>query len=120
MELIRKRTGLKPEDGIELVPYPPKRTILDQYLKSNADQSVEARVRESAGVRLQSMDDRGHDAHHALYHQHSLIRTRWPRKCPPFEVRRSFSRSADLWICETRLSLMPSTPPISFIVISLV
>jgi hypothetical protein len=28
--------------------------------------------------------------------------------------------SADLWICETRLSLMPRIPPISFMVISLV
>jgi hypothetical protein len=28
--------------------------------------------------------------------------------------------SADLWICETRLSLMPKMPPISFMVISLV
>ena len=49
VELIRKRTGLNPQDGIELVPYPPKRTILDQYLKSNADQSVEARVRSLLG-----------------------------------------------------------------------
>jgi protease-4 len=49
VELIKKRTGLKPEDRIELVPYPPKRTIFDQYLKSNADQSVEARVRQVLG-----------------------------------------------------------------------
>jgi hypothetical protein len=28
--------------------------------------------------------------------------------------------SADLWICDTRLSLIPKIPPISFIVISLV
>jgi protease-4 len=49
VELIRKRTGLKPEDGIDLIPYPPKRTIFDQYLKSNADQSVEARVRDLLG-----------------------------------------------------------------------
>jgi protease-4 len=47
--LIKTRTGLKPEDRIELVPYPPKRTIFDQLLKSNADQSVEARVRQVLG-----------------------------------------------------------------------
>jgi protease-4 len=47
--LIKAKTGLKPEDRIELVPYPPKRTIFDQYLKSNADQSVEARVSQLLG-----------------------------------------------------------------------
>lgn len=49
LELLRKKAGMKADEGLELVPYPPKRSILDQYLKSTADQSVEARLAKALG-----------------------------------------------------------------------
>jgi protease-4 len=52
-ELIKKKAGLKGEDRVELVPYPPKRSILDQYLKSAGEQSVETRVAKILGVDYQ-------------------------------------------------------------------
>lgn len=41
--MLRKRMGLKPEDGVDLIPYPPRRTIFDQYLRST-EPDVEARI----------------------------------------------------------------------------
>ena len=42
IELMRKRAGFKADEKLELVPYPPKRSLIEQYLKSASEQSVEA------------------------------------------------------------------------------
>ncbi|HYP05454.1 MAG TPA: signal peptide peptidase SppA [Bryobacteraceae bacterium] len=47
--MVKKRVGLKPEDKVDLVPYPPARSIFDQYLKSTSEQQVEARVAKLLG-----------------------------------------------------------------------
>ena len=54
LELLRKKAGLRADERIELVPYPPKRSILDQYLKStSSDQSVETKLRKLLGFDYQ-------------------------------------------------------------------
>lgn len=49
IELVKKKAGLGADERIELVPYPPKRNILDQYLRSTTDQNVESRIRQLLG-----------------------------------------------------------------------
>jgi protease IV len=49
VELIKKKAGVKPEDTVELVMYPPKRSILDQWMKSTAEPTVEAAVAKMLG-----------------------------------------------------------------------
>ena len=99
IELIRKRAGIKADEKLELVPYPPRRSIFDQYLKSTAEQGVEARRSTAAWLRLPGVVHRGHDADHALYNRFSVrIRTRWPRICRQSAARRSSSREL---ICES-------------------
>jgi protease IV len=50
VELVKHRVGLNADDRVELVPYPPKRSIFDQYLKSNtAEEQVEAQIRRLLG-----------------------------------------------------------------------
>jgi protease-4 len=50
LELLKRKTGLKPEDKVELVPYPPRRSIFDQYWKSADEPSVETRVAKILGL----------------------------------------------------------------------
>ena len=50
VQLIKGKVGLKAEDKVQLVPYPAKRSIFDQYLKSASEQSVEARVAKVLGI----------------------------------------------------------------------
>jgi protease IV len=49
VELIKGRIGLKAADKVELVPYPGKRSIFDQYFRSAGEQSVESRVAKLLG-----------------------------------------------------------------------
>lgn len=49
IELIRKRAGIKADERLELVPYPPRRSIFDQYLRSTTEQGVETRLRQLLG-----------------------------------------------------------------------
>ena len=49
IELLRKRAGIKADERLELVPYPPRRSIFDQYLKSTTDQGVDARLQKLLG-----------------------------------------------------------------------
>jgi protease-4 len=49
IELLRKKAGFKADEKLELVPYPPRRSIIEQYLKSTSDQGVEARLRQVLG-----------------------------------------------------------------------
>jgi protease IV len=54
IELLKKKVGLRPDERVELVPYPPKRSIFDQYLKSTSpDQNVESRLRKLLGFDYQ-------------------------------------------------------------------
>ncbi|MBC8167269.1 MAG: signal peptide peptidase SppA, partial [Bryobacteraceae bacterium] len=47
---IRKKAGMKEGEGVRLVPYPPKRTLLDQLLKSNSESaSVETKLIQTLG-----------------------------------------------------------------------
>jgi protease-4 len=50
LELLKKKTGLKPEDKVELVPYPPRRNIFDQYLRSTDEPAVEAKIAQRLGL----------------------------------------------------------------------
>jgi protease-4 len=50
VELIKKKAGVKPEDTVELVMFPPKRSILDQWIKSNSEPTVEAAVAKILGL----------------------------------------------------------------------
>lgn len=50
VELLKKKAGIGAGEKVELIPYPPRRTIFDQYLKSAAgDQNVESRLRKLLG-----------------------------------------------------------------------
>ena len=49
IELLRKRAGIKADERLELVPYPPRRSIFDQYLRSTTEQGVETRLRQLLG-----------------------------------------------------------------------
>jgi protease IV len=49
IELLRKRAGIKADERLEVVPYPPRRTIFDQYLRSTTEQGVETRLRQLLG-----------------------------------------------------------------------
>jgi protease IV len=49
IELLRKRAGIKTDETLELVPYPPRRSIFDQYLRSTTEQGVETRLRQLLG-----------------------------------------------------------------------
>lgn len=49
IEMVKAKAGIKPEEKVDLVPYPGKRSILDQYLRSTADNTVEAKIRELLG-----------------------------------------------------------------------
>lgn len=51
VDAIRKKAGLKPGEGVTLVPYPPRRTFLEQLMKSTSgDTSVmESRLVEMLG-----------------------------------------------------------------------
>jgi protease-4 len=52
MELIRKEAGIAPGDAINLVTYPPRRSVLDLLLKQNQDSSdVEALI-SASGLRV--------------------------------------------------------------------
>jgi protease-4 len=50
VELIKKKAGVKPEDAVEIVMFPPKRSILDQWMKSNAQPTVETAVAKILGL----------------------------------------------------------------------
>jgi protease-4 len=49
IELLKKKARIPESEKIALVPYPPKRTIFDQYLKSTADPGVETLLRRVFG-----------------------------------------------------------------------
>jgi protease IV len=49
VELIRKKANISPGDKVRLVPYPPKRSFWEQYLKTTDDSIVESRVKELFG-----------------------------------------------------------------------
>jgi protease-4 len=49
LELVKRKAGWKADEKVEMVAYPPKRSIFDQYLKSAADLSVESRVAKVLG-----------------------------------------------------------------------
>jgi protease-4 len=55
IDMIRKRAGLKPGESVRLVPYPPKRSIIDQWLKSTTQSaSIEERLRSFTGIDLRA------------------------------------------------------------------
>jgi protease-4 len=50
IEILKKKAGMRADERLDLVPYPPKRSILDQYLKStSSDQDVASRLRHLLG-----------------------------------------------------------------------
>jgi protease-4 len=49
VELIKAKAKIPAGDRVTLVPYPPKRTLWEQYLRSTSEQSVEARIRSVLG-----------------------------------------------------------------------
>jgi protease-4 len=49
IELVKRKANIPASERIQLIPYPPKRTIFDQWLKSTSDTTVEARIRELLG-----------------------------------------------------------------------
>jgi protease-4 len=45
VELVKAKAKIPAGDRVTLVPYPPKRTLWEQYLRSTSEQSVEATIR---------------------------------------------------------------------------
>jgi len=52
MELIRKEAGITPGDAINLVTYPPRRSVLDLLLKQSQDSSDVEALLSAAGLRV--------------------------------------------------------------------
>jgi protease IV len=44
VEMIKKKASIAAADKVRLVPYPPKRSLWDQYLRSTSDSNVEAKL----------------------------------------------------------------------------
>ncbi len=49
VELIKKKASLASGERVRLIPYPQKRTIFDQWMRSTGDSGVEARIRTALG-----------------------------------------------------------------------
>ncbi len=45
IELVKKRAHIRSDEKIRLVPYPGKRTIFDQLMRTGGDNAVEAKIR---------------------------------------------------------------------------
>ncbi|MBC7928612.1 MAG: signal peptide peptidase SppA [Bryobacteraceae bacterium] len=55
---IRKKVGLQENEAVRLVPYPPKRTLLEQLLKSSSETStVESQLSKATGIDLRLFTD---------------------------------------------------------------
>ena len=72
IELLRKRAGIKADERLELVPYPPKtehlRSISEKHHRTGSGNTPSTASR----LRLPGVVRRGHDADHALCHRYSL------------------------------------------------
>jgi protease-4 len=45
VELVKQKANIRVDEKIQLVPYPPKRSFLEQWLKSTGDSSVDSFLR---------------------------------------------------------------------------
>jgi signal peptide peptidase SppA, 67K type len=45
VELVKQRANIRGDEKVQLVPYPPKRSFIEQWIKSTADNSVESFMR---------------------------------------------------------------------------
>jgi protease-4 len=61
MDALRKKAGIKPDEKLRIVVYPPKRTLLDQLMKSSSDPSaVETVIAKTLGVDSRVLMQRGY------------------------------------------------------------
>jgi protease-4 len=49
IELVKKKGNIAAKDKVRLIPYPPKRSFWEQYLKTRDDSVVESRLKEFFG-----------------------------------------------------------------------
>lgn len=50
---IRKKAGMKADEPVRLIPYPPKRSLLEQLMKSTSESaSIEERLAQTVGIDL--------------------------------------------------------------------
>ncbi|HUS07444.1 MAG TPA: signal peptide peptidase SppA [Bryobacteraceae bacterium] len=54
VELVKQKANIRADEKIQLLPYPPKRSLIEQWIKSTSDTSVEGFLR----TRLKGLDYR--------------------------------------------------------------
>jgi protease-4 len=50
VELIKKKANIPAGEKVRLVPYPPKRSFWEQYLKTTSDSVVDAKLKQLLGA----------------------------------------------------------------------
>jgi protease-4 len=60
MEALRRKAGFKPDEKLRVVAYPPKRTLLEQLMRSTETPSVESRIAEMLGIDVRALAQTGY------------------------------------------------------------